>query len=110
MELGCDHLLHHQRNHAHNRFEHLQHGHYGFGDGDAGSYCGQAGYTNSSVGSAVYHQWPAATPTFTPAAGAYSPAQSVTISDANLGRDHLLHHQRNNANNLARPSTPLPSL
>ena len=42
----------------------------------------------------------AATPTFSPAAGTYSGAQSVTISDATSGRNHLLHDQRNNADHV----------
>jgi hypothetical protein len=45
-----------------------------------------SGDTNSSVGSAAYViNGPAATPTFSPAAGAYGPAQSVTISDGTTG-------------------------
>jgi len=40
----------------------------------------KAGYTNSTVGSAAY-TLQAATPTFSPAAGTYSSAPSVTISD-----------------------------
>jgi hypothetical protein len=40
----------------------------------------KAGYTNSAVGSAAY-TLQAATPTFSPAAGTYSSAPSVTISD-----------------------------
>ena len=41
------------------------------------------GFTQSAAGSAAYViQVPAATPTFTPVAGTYSSAQSVTIKDA----------------------------
>src|SRR5258708_5702203 len=41
-----------------------------------------SGYNNSSVASALFTiQLPAATPTFSPAAGSYTSAQSVTISD-----------------------------
>ena len=45
-----------------------------------------SGYSQSAVGSAAYViNGPAATPTFSPAAGAYGPAQSVTISDGTSG-------------------------
>jgi len=45
-----------------------------------------SGYNNSSLASATYTiQLPAATPTFSPAAGTYTSAQSVTISDATAG-------------------------
>jgi len=45
-----------------------------------------SGYNNSAVASATYTiQLPAATPTFSPAAGTYSSAQSVTISDSTAG-------------------------
>jgi len=47
-----------------------------------------SGFTQSAVGSAAYTITlppPAATPTFSPAGGAYSSAQSVTISDATSG-------------------------
>jgi hypothetical protein len=47
-----------------------------------------AGYTNSAVASATYTITPPATvstPNFSPVAGAYSSAQSVTISDATPG-------------------------
>src|SRR5207302_1865152 len=45
-----------------------------------------AGFTNSSVASALYTIQPlAATPAFSPVAGTYSSAQSVTISDATAG-------------------------
>ena len=46
-----------------------------------------SGYTNSAVGSAGYtiSTPTAATPTFSPAAGSYSSAQSVTISDSTSG-------------------------
>jgi hypothetical protein len=43
-----------------------------------------AGYTNSSVASAIY-TFPAATPTFSPAAGNYYTVQTVTISDTTSG-------------------------
>jgi Chitobiase/beta-hexosaminidase C-terminal domain/Bacterial lectin len=45
-----------------------------------------SGYSNSAVASATYTiQLPAATPTFSPAAGTYASAQNVTISDATAG-------------------------
>ena len=48
-----------------------------------------SGYTTSAVATAAYTinitMTPAATPTFSPAAGTYSSAQSVTISDATSG-------------------------
>ena len=45
-----------------------------------------SGYSNSAVASAVYTITPpAATPAFSPAAGTYASAQTVTISDATVG-------------------------
>ncbi|MGB7987043.1 MAG: chitobiase/beta-hexosaminidase C-terminal domain-containing protein [Terracidiphilus sp.] len=45
-----------------------------------------AGYANSSVASAVYTMTPpAAAPSFSPVAGTYTTAQSVTISDSTTG-------------------------
>ncbi len=46
----------------------------------------KTGYTNSAVGSAAYTiNGAVATPTFSPAAGSYGPAQTVTISDSTSG-------------------------
>ena len=46
----------------------------------------KSGYSNSAVGSAAYTiNGAAATPTFSPAAGTYSSAQTVTISDSTSG-------------------------
>ena len=46
----------------------------------------KTGYTNSAVGSAAYViNGTVATPTFSPAAGSYGPAQTVTISSATSG-------------------------
>ncbi len=44
----------------------------------------ETGYTNSAVGSAAY-TLQVATPTFSPAAGTYTSAQSVSISDTTTG-------------------------
>jgi hypothetical protein len=55
-----------------------------------------SGYTTSAVGSAVYTiggSSPAATPTFSPVAGTYSGAQSVTISDTTSGA--VIHYTTN---------------
>ena len=46
----------------------------------------KSGYTNSAVGSAAYViSGTVATPTFSPAAGSYGPAQTVTITSATSG-------------------------
>ena len=58
------------------------------------------GYTTSPVASATYSiaiQSAATSPTFSPAAGSYSTAQTVTLADSTPDADHLLHDQRHDA-------------
>ena len=62
-------------------------GSFGFVGADPGTWTQSAGPITQAT----------ATPTFLPVAGTYASAQSVTISDATVGRSHLLHHQRNHA-------------
>ena len=59
------------------------------------------GDTNSAVASAAYTiTCHAATPTFSLRRGTYTSAQTVTITDATPGRNHLLHDQRNHADHV----------
>ena len=54
-----------------------------------------SGYSQSAAVTAAYTiNLPAATPSFSPAAGTYASAQSVTISDTIIGSDDLLHDGR----------------
>ena len=70
------------------------------------------GDTNSAVASAAYTITPqspppttVSTPTFSPAAGAYTSAQSVTISDATSGAT-IYYTTNGTRRQLPRPSTP----
>ena len=66
------------------------------------------GYLHSAVASAAYTITPpAATPTFSVTPGTYTTSQSVSISDTTPGAVDLLHHQRNDANDVAPRSTPV---
>lgn len=66
----------------------------------------KAGWSNSSIGSAVYTiNGAVATPTFSPVAGTYSSAQSVTVSDANSGLPGFAMYYTTNGNSPTTGST-----
>jgi hypothetical protein len=62
-----------------------------------------AGYTNSAVASAAYTQAQAAKPTFSPAAGAVTFPQSVTIADTTPGA--VIHYTTNGTTPTASSTT-----
>jgi len=68
--------------------------------------------TNSAVASADLTSYPRKqrrpAPTFSPVAGTYSSAQSVTLSDATSGRNHLLPTQRKYAHHILDQVHPAP--
>ena len=89
--LRCDlrrnHLLHDQRNYADHILDPVHRPDYGEHDGDAGGDRGSHGrhQQRGSRRPPTPSHATVATPTFSPAAGTYSSAQSVTISDATSG-------------------------
>ena len=83
---GRDHLLHHQRHDADQPLDQVHGCHLGIASETLKAIAVASGYTNSAVASAAYTIASALpTPTFSPAAGTYTGAQSVTISDATSG-------------------------
>ena len=98
-----DHPLHHQRNHTDHFVRSLFRADHGKFVGDPGSHCGGDGYTNSAVAAAAYTISPRrhrlrsqrrpSLPRRVPTPGADSDHLRC-----HRRRNHLLHHQRNDAN------------
>ena len=85
--LGRNHLLHDQRNDADHVLDPVHRPDYGQLDGDAGGDRGshRRHQQRGRVRCLHHHAATVSTPTFSPAAGTYTSAQSVSISDATSG-------------------------
>jgi hypothetical protein len=114
--VGRNDLLHHQWNRTDDLIDHVHGGpdHCKRRTETLGAIAVEAtGFrpTVRSLPPCLHHRQVLPTPVpYSPSAGTYtSTAQTVTISGCNCGHNHLLHHQRNRADNLLGASIHLPN-